>query len=296
MDNVEAFFRYLSAEKNYSPHTIRSYRKDIEEFALHCSKLYQLNSIDDVHYAMIRDFVVFLAKKGITTRSINRKCSALNTYYTYLCAIGERKANPLAQHKSLKATKSFIVPFSTDEVAHVLRQIDRSSFGGLRDATIIELLYATGMRQAELIGLKTSSIDWAQRQLRVLGKRNKERIIPMLPSLIKLLEDYMVQRNTINTAQEHHYLLVTDKGKKIYPSFVYKRINTYFRSVSSKIHASPHVLRHSFATHMLDAGADINVVKEILGHESLAATQEYTKVQLPKVKDAYRAAHPRAKK
>ncbi len=245
---------------------------------------------------MVRDFVVHLSKKGLSSRSINRKCAALNSYYSFLCTTAVLQENPFAQHKSLKSSKSFIVPFSTAEVSAVLESIDTTTFAGLRDATLVDLLYATGMPQAELIGLHLSSIDWSQDQLRVLGKRNKERIIPIIANLKIRLEQYVAQRNLLQAAKAHDYLLVTDKGKKIYPSFVYRTINTYFRKVSSKTHVSPHVLRHSFATHMLDAGADINVVKEILGHESLAATQEYTKVQLPKVKDAYRAAHPRAKK
>ncbi len=296
MDNVAAFLRYLTAEKNYSEHTLRAYHKDLNDFMLHCTSNYQLKNLTNVHYAMVRDYVVALSKKGLTTRSINRKCATLNSFYTYLRTIGAIDTHPLVQHKSLKAKKSFIVPFSESEVAQVLLQIDRSSFSGLRDATTIELLYSTGMRQAELIGLKVSDIDWSQQQLRILGKRNKERIVPMLPSLITSLKSYCKQRSDIDKATTHDILLVTDKGKKTYPSFVYRLIKLYFREVSSKIRTSPHVLRHSFATHMLDAGADINVVKEILGHESLAATQEYTKVQLPKVQDAYRAAHPRAKK
>ena len=157
-------------------------------------------------------------------------------------------------------------------------------------------MYGTGLRQSELIELKTSDIDWAQGQLRVLGKRNKERLIPIVPALNTTLKHYMEQRNAYLGTFSNSFLLVTNKGNKTYPAFVYRLIKTYFRGVSSKISTSPHVLRHSFATHMLDAGADINVVKEILGHKSLAATQEYTKVQLPKVQDAYRAAHPRAKK
>ena len=296
MDNVSAFLRYLTAEKNYSAHTIRAYRKDLDDFMLHCSTNYQLKNLTEVHYAMVRDFVISLSQRGLSMRSINRKCVTLNSFYTYLRTIGAIDSHPLAQHKSIKAKKSFIVPFSESEVDYAIRQIDRSTFSGLRDATAIELLYSTGMRQAELIGLRASDIDWAQQQLRILGKRNKERLVPMLPSLITTLKTYCEQRNKIDKAKTHDFLLVTDKGKKTYPSFVYRLIKLYFRGVSSKIRTSPHVLRHSFATHMLDAGADINVVKEILGHESLAATQEYTKVQLPKVQDAYRAAHPRAKK
>jgi integrase/recombinase XerC len=296
MDNQDTFFRYLKAEKNYSAHTITAYRKDIQDFAKHCVDNYQLQDLTKVHYSMVRDFVVSLSQHGISMRSINRKCAALNSFYTYLRTVGEIKSHPLAQHKSLKAKKTFITPFSVDEVEKVLTQIDKTNFHGLRDAIAIELLYITGMRLSELIKLKASDIDWAQQQLRVLGKRNKERIVPILPSFLSVLKTYQELRNTISEASKHDYLLITDKGKKTYATFVYRLIKTYFRAVSSKIRTSPHVLRHSFATHMLDAGADINVVKEILGHESLAATQEYTKVQLPKVQDAYRAAHPRAKK
>ena len=296
MDNVDAFIQYITAEKNYSAHTIRAYRKDLYDFSVHCTVNYQLKSLTEVHYAFIRDFIISLSQRGLSMRSINRKCVALNSYYTYLRTIGAIDTHPLLQHKSIKAKKSFIAPFSIIEMEQAIQQIDRATFSGLRDATAIELLYATGMRQAELIGLRVSDIDWAQQQLRVLGKRNKERIVPILPSLIDSLKTYCQQRDEIDKASEHDFLLVTDKGRKTYPSFVYRLIKSYFRKVSSKIGISPHVLRHSFATHMLDAGATINVVKEILGHESLAATQEYTKVQLPKVQDAYRAAHPRAKK
>lgn len=296
MDNFTAFLRYLKAEKNYSLHTVKAYRKDIQDFALHCSEKYQLQNLTKVHYAMIRDFIVSLSKSGISVRSINRKCVALNSFYTYLLSIDQVKTHPLEQHKSLKASKAFIVPFDVEEVDRVLSNIDKSTFSGLRDALIIELLYTTGIRQSEIIGLKLTDVDWAQQQLRVLGKRNKERLVPILTPVIDMLKSYCDQRNVIPSATKHHYLLVTDSGKKTYPTFVYRRIKMYFGGVSSKIRTSPHVLRHSFATHMLDAGADINVVKEILGHESLAATQEYTKVQLPKVQDAYRAAHPRAKK
>ena len=214
MDNVAAFLRYLTAEKNYSAHTLRAYHKDLNDFISHCTSNYQLKDLTNVHYAMVRGYVVALSKKGLTTRSINRKCATLNSFYTYLRTIGAIDTHPLAQHKSLKAKKSFIVPFSESEVAQVLLQIDRSSFSGLRDATTIELLYSTGMRQAELIGLKVSDIDWSQQQLRILGKRNKERIVPMLPSLITSLKSYCKQRSDIDKATTHDILLVTDKGKK----------------------------------------------------------------------------------
>lgn len=296
MDNVAAFLRYLTSEKNYSVHTVRAYSNDIESFAMHCSNAYGLHNLSKVHYPMLRDYVIVLSKRGLTMRSINRKCSALKSLYGYFQKIGIIEVHPFAQHKAIKAKKAFITPFSVAELNTVLEQIDRSDFPGLRDATAIELLYSTGIRQAELIGLKTSDIDWAQGQMRVLGKRNKERLVPIIPALADTLKHYVTQRNTWPGTSAHSFLLVTNKGNKFYPAFVYRLIKTYFKGVSNKICTSPHVLRHSFATHMIDAGADINVVKEILGHESLAATQEYTKVQLPKVQDAYRAAHPRAKK
>ena len=296
MDNIAAFLRYLTSEKNYSVHTIRAYSNDIESFAMHCSNAYGLHNLSKVHYPMLRDYVIVLSKRGLTMRSINRKCSALKSLYAYFQKIGIIEVHPFAQHKAIKAKKAFIIPFSVAELNTVLEQIDRSDFPGLRDATAIELLYSTGIRQAELIGFKTSDIDWAQGQMRVLGKRNKERLVPIIPALAATLKHYVTQRNTWPGTSAHSFLLVTNKGNKSYPAFVYRLIKTYFKGVSNKICTSPHVLRHSFATHMIDAGADINVVKEILGHESLAATQEYTKVQLPKVQDAYRAAHPRAKK
>ena len=295
MDNVSAFLRYLESERNFSRHTLIAYNKDIADFRSYCSDIIAI-PLKKVIYTNVRDYVVVLSKQGLTTRSINRKCAALNSFYNYLMTIGVVSTHPLEQHKSLKSKKRFIVPFSIDEIEEVLNNIDRSTFSGLRDSTAIELLYSTGIRQAELIGLKTTDIDWAQQQIRVLGKRNKERIVPLIPSFVLKLKHYYEQRNALGLTSVHNHLMVTDKGNKLYPTFVYRLVKTYFRGVSKKIHTSPHVLRHSFATHMLDAGADINVVKEILGHESLAATQEYTKVQLPKVQDAYRAAHPRAKK
>ena len=295
MDNVSAFLRYLESERNFSRHTLIAYNKDLADFRSYCSDTIAI-PLTKVIYTNVRDYVVVLSKQGLTTRSINRKCAALNSFYNYLMTIGVVNIHPLEQHKSLRSKKRFIVPFSIDEIEEVLNRIDKSTFSGLRDSTAIELLYSTGIRQAELIGLKITDIDWAQQQIRVLGKRNKERIVPLIPSFALKLKHYYEQRNALGLASAHNYLLVTNKGDKLYPTFVYRLVKTYFRGVSKKIHTSPHVLRHSFATHMLDAGADINVVKEILGHESLAATQEYTKVQLPKVQDAYRAAHPRAKK
>ena len=295
MDNVSAFLRYLESERNFSRHTLIAYNKDIADFLSYCSETIAI-PLTKVIYTNVRDYVVVLSKQGLTTRSINRKCAALNSFYNYLMTIEVVSTHPLEQHKSLKSKKRFIVPLSIDEIEEVLNKIDRSTFSGLRDSTAIELLYSTGIRQAELIGLKITDIDWAQQQIRVLGKRNKERIVPLIPSFALKLKHYYEQRNALGLTSVQNHLMVTDKGNKLYPTFVYRLVKTYFRGVSKKIHTSPHVLRHSFATHMLDAGADINVVKEILGHESLAATQEYTKVQLPKVQDAYRAAHPRAKK
>lgn len=295
MDNVLAFLRYLESEKNFSRHTLVAYKKDIDDFRAYCTDVVSI-PLTKVIYTNVRDYIVVLSKQGLTTRSINRKCAALNSFYNYLMTTSVVKIHPLEQHKSLKSKKRFIVPFGINEIEDVLNRIDTSNFPGLRDSTVIELLYSTGIRQAELIGLKTTDIDWAQQQIRVLGKRNKERIVPLIPSFVLRLKQYYEQRNALGLALAHNHLLVTNKGDKLYPTFVYRLVKTYFRGVSNKIHTSPHVLRHSFATHMLDAGADINVVKEVLGHESLAATQEYTKIQLPKLQDAYRAAHPRAKK
>ncbi len=294
MHLLDAFITYLTLEKNYSKHTIAAYHKDILAFVVFLESKEML-AIEAVSYDEIRQWIVLLSSEGLTSRSVNRKISALNSFYNYLLKIKARKNNPLQKHKALKISKKIQLPFSESELAEVFdKAVVQDDFESVRNITIIKLLYSTGMRRSELINLDVSAIDFFNKQLKVLGKRNKERIIPLLPEMITQLEAYLFLRNTICGAEEMS-LFVTEKGKKIYPTLVYRIINSYFAPVSSKVKKSPHILRHTFATRLLQEGADLNSVKELLGHASLASTQVYTHNDINKLKDAYTKAHPRNK-
>ena len=231
----------------------------------------------------------------LSNRSINRKVSSLKSFYKYLQKIKLIDINPLANHKVLKTSKKIQIPFSSSEVNTVLSSfsIDHS-FEESRDRLIVELFYSTGMRRAELINLRVNSVNFAEKQIKVIGKRNKERLIPLLPSVIKSLQSYIKKRELINSSDS--FLFVTQKGNKVYETLVYRVINNYFSKVSSKLKKSPHILRHSFATHLLNEGADLNSVKELLGHSSLASTQVYTHNSLEQLKKVYKQAHPRSTK
>jgi integrase/recombinase XerC len=200
------------------------------------------------------------------------------------------------KHKALKTPKQLETPFSEKEMQQVLNEIPYSKdFDGVRDQLIIHILYTTGVRRAELVNIKVKDIDLAEKTVKVLGKRNKERIIPLLPGTIRFLKDYLAERNTIAEAKKTDYLFLTNKGNKIYETLVYRIINKYFRKVSAKVKKSPHILRHTFATHLLNKGADLNSVKELLGHASLASTQVYTHNSIAELKKIHASSHPRGK-
>ena len=293
--SITHFIEYLNYEKNYSPHTVTAYKKDLESFQVFCKNEYDESDISKLPYTIIRSWIVGLVDSDISNRSINRKISSLKSFYTYLVKTKQIRQNPLAKHKSLKVSKKVNIPFSQRELAEVLDLFhDAKDFESLRDKLIIELMYTTGMRRSELIGLKLSSVDLSQNTVKVLGKRNKERQIPLLNSVVSTIGIYQKQRNKIETGVD--YFLITKKGKKMYPTLVYRIINEYFSKVSLKIKKSPHVIRHSFATHLLNEGADLNSVKELLGHSSLASTQVYTHNNLKELKTMYNHAHPRGNK
>ncbi|NNE75513.1 MAG: tyrosine-type recombinase/integrase [Pricia sp.] len=294
---LQSFITYLTLEKNYSPHTVNAYRNDIEDFASFCSQAYNLNTIDNVDYSLLRSWVVHLVDSSISNRSINRKMASLKAYFKFLQKIGEIEINPLAKHRALKTSKKIEVPFSEKEMDAVLFQIDfNDDFEGVRDQLIIELLYTTGIRRAELINLKMADVDLSANTLKVLGKRNKERIVPLLPSTINLFLTYFDKRNTLESITDKAHIFLLKSGHKIYETLVYRLINKYFSEVSSKVKKSPHILRHTFATHLLNKGADLNSVKELLGHSSLASTQVYTHNSIAELKRVHSSAHPRSKK
>lgn len=294
---LEQFADYLSLEKNYSVHTVNAYSKDIEEFSTFCHHNYDLTSIDLAAYVMIRSWIVQMSENDISNRSINRKIASLKAYFKFLQKIGEIEASPLAKHKALKTAKKIEIPFSEAEMNAVLSSIAYSDdFEGKRDKLIIHVLYATGMRRSELINLKLSDVNFESNTIKVLGKRNKERIIPMLLETKEYFGSYYKSRNQLTTITDKRFVFLSKSGNKVYETLVYRIINKYFREVSAKVKTSPHILRHTFATHLLNKGADLNAVKELLGHSSLASTQVYTHNSIAELKKVHASAHPRSEK
>jgi integrase/recombinase XerC len=294
--SLKAFISYLSLEKNYSQHTVTAYEKDIKEFVSFTTSEYDKVKIEDVQYTVIRSWIVKLVNEGISNRTVNRKIASLKAYYKFLQKISAISLNPLSKHKALKTKKKLEVPFSELEMEKILKQLPfESNFEGSRDKLVIELLYSTGIRRAELINLKLGDFNGAKTTLKVLGKRNKERILPLLPSILTLLDSYLVHRSKLQIIVDNDSLLLTKSGHKIYETLVYRVVNKYLSMVSPKVKKSPHILRHTFATHLLNKGADLNAVKELLGHSSLASTQVYTHNSIAELKKVYSNAHPRNK-
>ena len=288
------FLDYLLLEKKYSVNTVKAYEADLRSFAGFVGDEFQQEDLKEINYHQIRNWIVILVNSGLTNRSINRKISSLKAYYKFLLRTGQIKLNPLAAHKALKTKKSIQVPFSESEVASVLDALKPDGFENARDLAVILMFYATGIRRAELIGIKMQDLDLNNKLLKVLGKRNKERYVPLLPELCDMLTLYLQFRKEI-VQIETPCLFLTKNGVKLYESLVYRIINNYFSS-SKKVKKSPHILRHSFATHLLNQGANLNAVKELLGHSSLAATQVYTHNNIADLSKVYNKAHPRQRK
>ncbi|UNY98946.1 tyrosine-type recombinase/integrase [Zhouia spongiae] len=291
--SFQKFQEYLLLEKNYSSHTITAYINDLTEFSSYCEAEYDDGVIDDVNYAQIRSWIISLVESGISNRSVNRKVSSLKAYYRFLLKIGVVAVNPLSKHKALKTVKKLEVPFSEDEMKSVFALMSaEDTFESSRDRLLVEMFYATGMRRAELIGLKERDVDFFNKTIRILGKRNKERLAPLLPFVEDSLHKYLRYRKELENKNPEGFLFLLKSGHKIYETFVYRVINNYFSRASTKVKKSPHILRHTFATHLLNNGADLNAVKELLGHSSLASTQVYTHNSMEELKKAY-GNHPR---
>lgn len=297
LDSKESFKDYLQKEKNYSLHTVTAYTNDLSEFGFFLKQDFDQDDLEDVNYSQIRSWIVSLVDAGISNTSVNRKISSLKSFYRFLLKIKRIDASPLLKHKALKTPKKLQIPFSEKELDNVLNYIVYpEGFEGVRDKLIIDLFYATGIRRAELIGLKMSNVDLSKGVLKVLGKRNKERILPLLSIIQNQIQLYLSERAGLKEIKDEAFFFLTLKGVKLNDSLVYRLINTYFSNVSEKVKKSPHVLRHTFATHMLNNGADLNSVKELLGHSSLASTQIYTHSSLAELKKVYGDAHPRNQK
>jgi len=288
----EKFLDYLQLEKRYSPHTITSYRRDLDDFYSFYLKTESSENIVKADKKVIRNFIVDLSENNISKRTINRKLSSLRSFYLFLLRLGEIQISPLETISSLKFYAEKQIPMSQEEMEFLQNNVmDNAS---ILDRCIVEVLYQTGIRKAELCGLIFESVNLEVQQLKILGKGNKERYIPISEDLANLLLNYLQIRNPKDEFKS--YFFVNNQGKKLTEKFVYVVVNKYLSLVTSKKKTSPHILRHSFATHVLDNGADISKVKKILGHSSLASTQVYTNANIEQLKKVFNQAHPRAVK
>lgn len=293
---LQAFLNYLALEKNYSKHTLTAYKKDIAEFAMFLTDEFDGMPIHEVHYVQIRRWIIDLSSQKLSNLTINRKVASLKAFYLFLLKTKTIKVSPLAKHQVLKSEKKIQTPYSEKEMFQLLNQFDdETDFETMRNKLMFQLFYFTGMRRSELINLKLKDIDFSTNLLKVLGKRNKERLIPMISELKVNLEKYIQLRENYCNENQIDELLISKNRVKISETFVYNTIKSYLYAVTSKIKKSPHVLRHTFATHLLNNGADLNAVKDLLGHSSLASTQVYTHNSLQALKNVYAKNHPRNK-
>ena len=289
---LDSFIQYLRTEKRYSDHTLVSYNNDLNQFFAYCEDEYEISKVSEVSHPIIRSWIVSLMDSEYSTRSIKRKSSSVKSLFKFLKREGLVKENPSAQLVTPKTNKRLPQFVEDRNMQKLFAELEfGEDFKGQRDLLLIKLFYETGMRLAELIGLKDSDVQFDRAELRVLGKRNKERIIPLGQDLLLSIQNMLVIKREMGFNNEA--LILTDKGKKLYPKFVYRKINGYLSTVTNMQKKSPHVLRHTFATHMLNNGAELNAIKEILGHSSLAATQVYTHNTIDQLKDIYKNTHPR---
>lgn len=293
MENIEPFISYIQHQKRYSINTVTAYKKDLSQLFEFTASTYQITNTKEITSTIIRSWLVSLKENEISNRTIIRKISSVKTYFKYLKKNGLFTGNPFIKIITPKTSKPLPVFLKQEETIELFnKELFVNDYTGIRDQLILEILYSTGMRLSELVSLKINSIDLSSNQIKVLGKRNKERIIPITLVLKNKIEFYIKKRNEISANNE--YLLLTEKGKKIYAKLVYRIVIYYLSKVTSKDKKSPHILRHTFATHMLNNGADLNTIKEILGHSNLSATQVYTHNTIEKLKNIHNLAHPKA--
>ena len=293
---IEKFIDYLQIEKNYSSNTLSAYKKDLIEFENFINENFDKYPIEHAEYKAIRLWIVELVNKNLSNRSINRKVSSLKSFYKFLVKTDTIGSSPLLAHSPLKQSKKIQVPFSKQEINSLLDSDSfKNDFRGVLQKTIITFFYFTGVRRIELINIKESDINMDSSTIRIMGKRSKERIIPMLPKLKKSIVDYLNLRSQEFNKEILEYLFVSRSGSQLSEKYVYRTVNEYFKLVSPKVKKAPHVLRHSFATHLINEGADINSVKELLGHSSLSATQVYSHTSMERIKEVFKNSHPRAK-
>lgn len=287
--NINSFLNYLELEKRYSDHTITSYKRDLSDFLNYLNTVYGL-AIEKIDLIHARSYMVDLIENNLARSTVARKISAIKSFFKFLLKKGVVTNSPVHLLEIPKLTKRLPVFVKEDDISKLFSNDNfNNSIEGLRDQLIMTLFYQTGIRLSELINIKER--DVGDNEIRVTGKRNKQRLIPLTPNLLKLITFYREEKNRLFGS--HSYLILTDKGNKLYEKFVYRKVNNYLSLVSSKQKKSPHILRHTFATHMLNNGADLNAIKELLGHENLAATQIYTHNTFQKLKSIHQQSHPR---
>ncbi len=292
---LQSFLNYLEFEKRYSVHTITSYRTDLEQFQRYLENQYEVNTITEANHLQIRSWIVKMVQEGISTRSVNRKISSLKSFFRFQKRKGIVSINPMQKIVSPKQSKRLPSFVQEKKVEMLLDDIIQpTDFAGFRDLLMVELLYQTGIRRSELINLKEPDFNRANLTLKVFGKGQKERLIPVNKQLLSIIDTYISYRESEFEGLEFDSLLVTDKGQPMYPKFVYNKIKQYLSKVTTLSQRSPHVLRHSFATHLSNAGAELNAIKNLLGHSSLAATQVYMHNTIDKLKKAHKNSHPKA--
>lgn len=293
---INGFLNYLNFEKRVSTDTCKAYQKDLEQFSAYLKYTYKVELATEVKTVFIRSWVVSLVESGRTMSTIKRKLSSLKSYFNYLQRYHGLNANPMIKIPIPKVSQTLPNYLQENEVDQLFNRLNwKEDFTNQRDRLILDLLYNTGLRRSELIDLKTDSIDWSNACLLVFGKGAKERLIPFGKLLGERLKKYLLIRQQAFPDVAITHLLLTNKGKVLYPKFVYNKVKRYLSMVSSAEKLSPHVLRHTFATHLANNGADLNAIKELLGHSSLAATQIYTHNTIDQLKAIYEQAHPKAK-
>lgn len=293
---IEKFLDYLQFEKNYSSNTLNAYKRDLIQYNKFIAEYNDKLKIEEVNYKIIRSWIVTMVNNNISNRSINRKVSSLKSFYNFLIKTETINSSPLKAHTPLKQSKKIQVPFSQDEINSLLdSDFFTNDYRGILQKTIIAFFYFTGVRRIELITLKESDVNIESSTVRIMGKRSKERIIPILPKLKKAIIFFNEIKFKFHDQTSSDYFFISKNGKQLSEKFVYRTVNEYFKLVSPKIKKAPHVLRHSFATHLINEGADINSVKELLGHSSLSATQVYSHTSMERIKEVFKNSHPRAK-
>lgn len=292
---LERFIQYIKYEKRYSPHTVSAYQSDLEQFFKFLNPEQTVSHPSEITYQHIRSWMVNLMEDQ-TARSVNRKIATLRKYFKFLLREGVITNNPASKIQSPKIVKHLPVVVEDEKLNTMLNntEIFADDFAGTRDKLVIEILFGTGIRLAELVGMREDSINFYDGTIKVLGKRNKERIIPVNHELKLLLEKYISLKKSENFHNNSLTLIVTNKGTEVYPKFIYLIVQRYLSYISTQDKKSPHVLRHTFATSLLNRGADLNAIKELLGHANLSATQVYTHNSVERLKSIYKQAHPKA--